>query len=259
MKYYVISDIHGDIDGFNALIDKFNPEKEKLIFIGDLCSRGLYSFEILSKVKEIVEAGYGICLKGNHEFMFLEFIKNPEIAREYISDYTGGSPTILSFCNQLVHKGYDLTKITNLKEITDLIRKEFMPLLKFIDNLPRYYETKNYLFVHAGINSDATKVEELDENVCIWGNGLKSYNNPHSFNKTIVFGHMPTQNIQNSNGSVFYSKSNKLLGIDGGGFLNDASASINSVILSDNKNTKYIKNFRYYTHTKKIEVFKIPL
>ena len=72
MQYKVISDLHGDGNAFNILLDavKFskNSKTQKLIFIGDLINRGEHSLYILREVMKLTKENKNVqCLMGNYE------------------------------------------------------------------------------------------------------------------------------------------------------------------------------------------------
>lgn len=68
---------------------------------------------------------------------------------------------------------------------------------------------------------------------------------------------MPTQNL-GSKGEVYISPCKMKIGIDGGGFLKDDSASMNGVKVDSQKPVE-LEAFRYYTNKKLLEIFRITL
>lgn len=74
----IIGDIHGEIAALQDLLqilgydDNGNHlENRKLIFVGDLCDRGLDSVAVIRLVKQLVESGNAQCVLGNHELNLL--------------------------------------------------------------------------------------------------------------------------------------------------------------------------------------------
>jgi serine/threonine protein phosphatase 1 len=67
-KHYVIGDVHAEYKTLLALVAKL-PKDARLIFVGDLISRGSDGRRVIHFVKE--NAFY--CIKGNHEEYFLKF------------------------------------------------------------------------------------------------------------------------------------------------------------------------------------------
>ena len=74
----IVGDIHGEIDALNRLLNVlgydaqgYHPEQRKLIFVGDLCDRGVDSFAVIQYVKTLIEYGNAQCVLGNHELNLL--------------------------------------------------------------------------------------------------------------------------------------------------------------------------------------------
>lgn len=132
--FYVLGDIHGDINSFRYFLENIrffdsNEENIHIVFLGDYIDRGLYGLNVLLGIL-FLKIYYNekiILLKGNHELwkeneknkeiistaesdnMFLEFWKdyfNMEIIRK-LKNFFDILPAILILGNQiiLVHGG----------------------------------------------------------------------------------------------------------------------------------------------------------
>ena len=75
--YYVIGDVHGKAGMLEDLLKTWDG-KTQLLFLGDLIDRGEDSRRVLEMVKDLVENQGAICISGNHEYMFLTWLDNPE-------------------------------------------------------------------------------------------------------------------------------------------------------------------------------------
>jgi serine/threonine protein phosphatase 1 len=153
-KIFAIGDIHGCLWSLEKLLNilPVNWGKDLVIFLGDYIDRGPNPKGVIEKVLELKEL-YGdkiIPLKGNHEWMFERFLK---------SYYKDGE----------------------LK-----IPEEH---LNFLKELKLYYETEDYIFVHAGLRP-GKKLEEQNEEDLLWIRE-SFYFSEYKFPKTIVFGHTP--------------------------------------------------------------------
>ncbi len=76
---YAIGDIHGSLESLERLLDQINPDltRDGLVFVGDYIDRGPRSkgvVDYIIRLKEQAPPGQIICLKGNHEAMFLDFL-----------------------------------------------------------------------------------------------------------------------------------------------------------------------------------------
>lgn len=252
MRHFVISDIHGDLNALVSLLDKWNGE-DKLVFLGDLVSRGKDSYEVIKLVMKLVKSGKGICIKGNHEYTFCGFLKKEEVHMSYVSIAHNGIHTIESFLVAMEERGIQVNDITSYYDAIDKINLHFKEEVEFLHNLPYYYEHGDYLFVHAGV--DINKERLLDNLVSdVIYASEEFYHNPHALKKRIVFGHMPTYNFGVDNG-VFISEDKTKIGMDGGGCFAHKfpTASVNACVINTSKRAKTITNYRYYSNTGKVE------
>lgn len=96
--------------------------------------------------------------------------------------------------------------------------------LKFISELPLYFETKNAIFVHAGINLNVQDWKQ-DKRYMLWEKKEFVLNNKIP-DKRVFFGHTPTNFIHKDkdNHNIWISSDEMKVGIDGrvssGGQLN---------------------------------------
>lgn len=98
MDNYVISDVHGNAERLNAILkylDMKHIRKDfKLYILGDLFDRGDDSAEVFNIIKKR-QANIDV-LKGNHESLFLNFMKKPcENYRKWQGNFA--YTTIISF------------------------------------------------------------------------------------------------------------------------------------------------------------------
>ena len=131
----IIGDIHGEIDALQNLIqilgydrDGNHNENRKLIFVGDLCDRGLDSVAVIKLVKHLVDNGNAQCVLGNHELNILIHSKREG------NGWFFGSP----------HEDDD--KKFNSKEAS-LHDREM--IIRFLSTLPLVLESEKIRVVHA--------------------------------------------------------------------------------------------------------------
>src|SRR5690606_2094468 len=89
-----------------------------------------------------------IVLKGNHELFFNDLNNDNPLNVHFNYKYNKFNTTISEFSKLNSDELYNYSN----KEIKMRINKNHPELLPWINNLPFYYETKNYLFTHAGID-----------------------------------------------------------------------------------------------------------
>lgn len=92
------------------------------------------------------------------------------------------------------------------------VQESHNDLISFINHLPYYYETEDYIFVHAGINPAHEDWKNTSQQDFIW------IRNPfldfaHPFPQTIIHGHTPTIHLHQKADIYFGTKK---VGIDGG-------------------------------------------
>lgn len=94
-RIFVTSDIHGQYEAFDMLLQKisYNPEKDMMIVLGDMIDRGPDSASVVERV--IQEKM--IAIKGNHEQFLLDYIDDNLSSSTYFTPLFGGKPTLDSY------------------------------------------------------------------------------------------------------------------------------------------------------------------
>lgn len=210
MRTLVISDIHGELAKFEKLLSaaSYQAGKDQLILLGDYIDRGPNSRGVMEKVMQLKKEG-AIVLKGNHDDMMEKAFEEESHMKGWLRN--GGIQTLLSY-------GYELPR-ADTSGLDQLIEK-IKPLTKteaveehlaFFHELGHYYETDDYIFVHAGIHP-ATPLASTDPFVLMWIR--EEFHDGYNGEKKVVFGHTPTHNLHD--GCEVYFGSNNIIGIDGG-------------------------------------------
>lgn len=217
----VISDIHGELGLFEALLEEtgYDADLDQLILLGDYIDRGPNSKGVLEKVINLQKEG-AIVLRGNHEEMMIKALTtDEERAWKHWTDRNGGKQTLESYGFSedafIVKEDEDFVKPALHSSILD-------EHLQFIQSLDYYLEWDDTIFVHAGVHP-SKKIDETDPYELVWIRDI--FHNEYRGEKTVIFGHTPTRNLHNdeTNNSIYYGK-NRIIGIDGaavyGGQLN---------------------------------------
>lgn len=144
--------------------------RDILVFVGDYIDRGPASREVVQFIMELRgEMSQVVCLKGNHEQMFLNYClegKDPDL---YF--FNGGARTLISY------------GLADMSPPLDLPREH----LEFFTSLSLYYETEDFLFVHAGLRPGIPLAQQREDDL-LWIRG-DFIHTPHIWDKTVVFGH----------------------------------------------------------------------
>ncbi len=166
-----IGDIHGCLRPLEDLLDKIpiNWEEDYLVFLGDYIDRGPDSRLVLDTLMSLKEE-YGervICLLGNHEWMFLRYLEGRD---QYLYLINGGDVTLAQF-------------------IKDGIVKVPQEYISFLENLLPYWETDDYIFVHAGLRPGIPlEKQKLEDLIFIRTEFIYS---EYDWGKLVVFAHTP--------------------------------------------------------------------
>ena len=209
-KYFITSDVHSFFDELIVALNEkgfdINNNDHVLCICGDLFDRGNKTVELFEFVKNLQEQDRLIYVKGNHEWLLEECMK--EIRRGDIPNshhFSNGTiKSICQFCCQNEWIMYDPTwrdKICEIMQpILDFIDKNcvnyaeigqyvlthgYLPVIKK-DNLPRYYARNRILEFNP--NWREASQEEWDE--VMWLNGMQTWRDvgsPEGF--TVIVGH----------------------------------------------------------------------
>ena len=174
MRKFAISDIHGCLETFKALLSQIAFSKsDQLYLLGDYIDRGPDSKGVIDYIWQLQHEGYFVhCLRGNHEQMLLDSFNDPFDLQLWQNH--GGLETMSSF---------------NVETI-DEVPLEY---LQWIDDLPFYIEIDDYFLVHAGLNFDLPNpYDGLQAMIWIrsWHDKIKK---DWLGDRIIVHGHTPTE------------------------------------------------------------------
>ena len=152
-----------------------DPQNDTLIFIGDYIDRGNSSREVVDYVIRL-KNGYKktVCLLGNHEHMLIHYLAGLD---EDIYLGNGGIATLHS---------YGIRRSDEPEK-----RKAEIPLehRQFFEALLPFYETENYIFVHAGLKPGFPLHEQTMHDL-LWIRH-EFIDAEDDFGKMIIFGHTP--------------------------------------------------------------------
>ncbi len=174
---YAIGDLHGSLESLERLMEKINPDltRDRLVFIGDYIDRGPQPKGVVNyiiRLKNQAPPGGIVCLKGNHEAMFLDFLLGAEAG---LFLFNGGLSTLQDYW------GEDWSNLESLVLPPDHAQ--------FYQDLQLYYETPDYIFVHGGLKPGVPLADQEEEDL-LWIRG-EFITSPEDFGRRIIFGHTP--------------------------------------------------------------------
>lgn len=221
-KIFAISDIHGHYtETIKCLTESGWDETNSdhlLIVCGDIFDRGEENVAIFEWLYRLTKEGKAIVIRGNHDSMLIDFLEWSNDPFNYcnngtcttIDDFLGRTRSFESYCLIDQHCETTIGAFANYAEDSRKEIKETYPdLLPWLQSLPWYYETKNYIFAHGAIDTQATDWKQphcaiynkSDWDALTWDDGSflgkRMYNTD---NKAVVVGHFHTYHLRHKYG-----------------------------------------------------------
>jgi serine/threonine protein phosphatase 1 len=192
-RLYAIGDIHGRSDLLDRMIAAIaadlekNPVSERLtVTLGDYIDRGADSRGVLERLIGNPFPTEFIALKGNHEAIFENFLRDPSIAGEWRR--FGALETLSSYGvavdAMMVGKGYE-------EAAAALSAAVPQTHLQFIASLQSSLSVGNYFLCHAGVRPGVPLEQQVDDDL-LW---IREpfLTSPAKFGKIVVHGHTPAE------------------------------------------------------------------
>lgn len=185
-RLIAIGDVHGCFDLCKDLIEniiKFDPANDVLVFVGDYIDRGPKEWQTVQYLCNL-RAKHDdrvFLLKGNHEDMAELALKTPiETAPAYFQCLAYDNITTIESRYM-----YDW-KCDGASEWGE----NASALLDFIDTLPLWLLTPDFLFVHAGCKNNVP-LEQQRTTDLLWDRD--NYNGYQG--RTVIAGHTPSKTV----------------------------------------------------------------
>lgn len=229
-RVIVISDIHGNLAYFKALLEKLSYSPEDVLIIdGDFLEKGPDSLGTLRYIMERSRTGSVYTVLGNCDEWQLMIVRG-KISEEHTIRYFRRKKTGLLF-EMLQAIGIDpLTAehpLEEIRKLQDLYKEEF----HFLFDLPHALETEQFIFCHAGMDGTKTLEENCSDELTARDAFLRE---GQSFRKWVVTGHWPCvlygENVVNANPVI--DREHRVITLDGGCVLKD-DGQLNALILPE--------------------------
>lgn len=187
-RYYVIGDIHGRLDLYEALIGEIERDftanttcDPRIILLGDLVDRGPDSAGVIARTQAWQQQRNVSVLIGNHEDMFLSAFERPESLRHFVKH--GGRETIISF--GLPKKQFGALSLEDLfMRLPELVPQS---VRDYIAGFEAMIIAGDYAFVHAGVDPDRPFTDQKRSDL-MWIRE-KFLNHEGPLEKVVVHGH----------------------------------------------------------------------
>lgn len=222
-KYFVVSDIHGEYDILRKELQlngyDENNKNHILISLGDAFDRGPKSKQVYNYLKKLSDQKKAIVLMGNHTKFLIDYLGGISLNPfNYI--YNGTDTTLNSFLNykntftEWTAAQTEITVQDFARWVTfakNKINDTYPELLIWLKNRPYYFETKNYIFTHASIDTKVIdwhyphcyKGDLVDWDALTFDDGEFFGSHITNTNKTVVIGHYGTDALRDK---YHYSK-----------------------------------------------------
>nr|WP_254429852.1 metallophosphoesterase family protein [Ruegeria atlantica] len=157
----IIGDVHGCISQLEKLLPKI-PQDHRVMLVGDYVDRGENSADVLRLLM-----GYSgfTCLKGNHEDMMLDFLRDPGKYGPRWLRY-GGLQTLASFGVRSVRAEMSEAELTDSRD--NLLAAMGPALVNWVHELKVFDYSGNVLTTHAGANPQTAPDQQSAETL-MWG------------------------------------------------------------------------------------------
>lgn len=226
-RIVAISDIHGNLPFFRALLDKISLTPEDiLVLVGDLLEKGQESLTLLRYVMDLCRTHTVYPLCGNCDGLVYRFFRGDELDGRFFSFYLPQHPE--STLRQLAREGgFDQTE--DLPRLRADLRAAYPEEHLFLSRMPTVLETEHLVFVHGGVPS-LEHMDRLDRWGCMKNDDFLGQG--HVFDKWVIVGHWPVTlyhpDIQSA--APILLPGRRIASIDGGCVLK-VDGQLNALIL----------------------------
>src|SRR6478672_1220665 len=164
--HFIVGDVHGCLHTLEALLKRWKPKEQTLVFVGDLIDHGNYSPQVAELVHDTKEEFPDtVIIRGNHEQMFQLHV-NEEANEDW----------------------YDKSGKQTFKQYKDY-KRSIEDDAAWFAYLPLYYETESFIVSHAGISHTEEPFNPKNmDGVLYHRNEIKP------MEQLQIFGHTPQNN-----------------------------------------------------------------
>ena len=213
MATYCMSDIHGNYEGYQKLLEKIHfSDLDVLYVLGDVVDRGKASMKVL---QDMMMRENVIPLIGNHEYMALqclEFLMS-EITVENIMK-----------CNESLLEGLlewlAVGGQSTIDEFQQLSYEERIDIIEYLKEFLLYevveVNSKDYILVHAGLSHFSISRDLSDYDLYEMIFEKPDYSKIYFEDRYLVTGHTPTRLIENHEAKDCVYMKNNHIAIDCG-------------------------------------------
>ena len=194
MRIYAIGDVHGCLEALHEMHAAIGEDLARrpvsdwrLVHVGDYVDRGPDCRGVIDHlIRARAMDDRVICLRGNHDHMFLAGIRgDADLSQIWLRN--GGGETLIDY-------GVEVAEfLDRLASGSPTIPDVPESHISFLESLPLTVRFGDYVFVHAGIDPDVPLDEQTEQSM-LWIRDpfMKS---TAEFDAVIVHGHTPVKRI----------------------------------------------------------------
>ena len=192
-RIYAVGDVHGRADLLAELhkliakdAGKAAESRRVIVYLGDYVDRGPDSAGVIDRLIDSPLEGFEqVFLMGNHEQFFLDFLADPAIGPQWVSN--GGDATLSSY-------GVDVAagEAADMAAVSALLQKK-MPAehRAFLEELAVSHCEGDYFFVHAGIRPGVPLSQQSEDDLLWIREPFLDSADAREF--VVVHGHSPVE------------------------------------------------------------------
>lgn len=236
-RIIAISDIHGHLDIFKALLDSVNlGDDDYLVIIGDFINKGPQSLSTLRYMMALSKRPRTIILKGNHEYFICHYLylqKGSDKFLHYLKEHHFQS--ILH--DTIEDMGKTVEDFTDSSALNRLLLDNYSQEYNFINTLPVIAFIDDCIFVHGGYD-DAIDITN-DENSLLKFDNFNELSKAHD--SRVIVGHWPTANMRRNRNSnaPYFNEDKNIISIDGGLGVK-SSGELNALIVTKSEGHTHV-------------------
>ena len=213
-RVIAISDIHGDPEGFDAVLKKTGfSDRDALVIIGDILEKGAHSLELLQTVVRLSRQDNVFMVLGNNDAT-LQLWHTGELSDDAIHRYIHSRDYRSVFADMAQALHLPVETESDVHALRLAVQEHFREELAFLDSLPHILDTDIATFVHAGLKPGP--LDTQDRWFCMAEKHFSRQT--HRFDKPLVVGHWPSSNYRDTivDVRVHFNPDTNVYSIDGG-------------------------------------------
>lgn len=236
-RIIAISDIHGHLDIFKALLESVElQDEDHLVILGDFINKGPNSLDTLRYMMTLSKRPRTYILKGNHEYFICQYVYKKEANDQFLAYLK--ERHFQSIIHDMIEDiGLDLDAFKSCNDLNQLLLDHYAKEYHYINTLPVIAFIDDTIFVHGGY--DPSIDIENDENRLLKFDAFNERSGVQD--SRVVVGHWPTANMRKNRNSnaPFFNDEKHIISIDGGLGVK-YSGELNALLIKKKEGTTHI-------------------